>query len=262
MITLYHNDISTCSQKARLCLAEKGLAWEDRHMNLRAGEHQTDWYMKLNRRAVVPTLVDDGRAIPESNVICEYLDEAYPERPLRPKDPHGKALMRLWTKQLDEDIHDAGIAVLSFAVAFRHQYLEQKDGGKELVERVPTASKREKRRDVVERGLDSSFVTFAMKRLEALFCDMDAALAQHAWLVGNDYSLADLAYTPYLTRIEHLNLMSWLDRKPHLAGWFERVHARPSYADAIGRWENPGHVSLMKSRGAEAWPKLRGVLAA
>ena len=32
MITLYHNDISTCSQKARLCLAEKGLAWEDRHI--------------------------------------------------------------------------------------------------------------------------------------------------------------------------------------------------------------------------------------
>ena len=217
--------------------------------------------MKLNRRAVVPTLVDDGRAIPESNVICEYLDEAYPERPLRPKDPHGKALMRLWTKQLDEDIHDAGIAVSSFAVAFRHQYLEQKDGGKELVERVPTASKREKRRDVVERGLDSSFVTFAMKRLEALFCDMDAALAQHAWLVGNDYSLADLASTPYLTRIEHLNLMSWLDRRPALAGWSRARPCAPELCRRDRRWRKSGPCVADEIARRRAWPKLQAVLA-
>ena len=53
MLTLYHNDMSSCAQKVRLMLAEKGLAWESRHLNLRAGEHQQDWYIKLNPRAVV-----------------------------------------------------------------------------------------------------------------------------------------------------------------------------------------------------------------
>jgi glutathione S-transferase len=45
MLTLYHNDMSLCAQKVRLCLAEKGLAWEDKHLVLRAAEHQQPWYL-------------------------------------------------------------------------------------------------------------------------------------------------------------------------------------------------------------------------
>ena len=40
MLALYHNDMSLCAQKVRVCLAEKGLEWESRHLVLRAGEHQ------------------------------------------------------------------------------------------------------------------------------------------------------------------------------------------------------------------------------
>src|SRR6266540_2059859 len=85
MLALYHNDMSLCAQKVRVCLAEKGLEWESRHLVLRAGEHQQSWYRKLNRRAVVPTLLDGDKVIPESNVILEYLDETYPDPPLAPK---------------------------------------------------------------------------------------------------------------------------------------------------------------------------------
>ena len=129
-LALYHNDMSSCAQKVRLMLAEKGLEWESRHLDLRAGEHQKDWYIKLNPRAVVPTLIDGDIVVPESNVINEYLDERFPDPPLKPADPFGRARMRLWTKQLDEGVHDAGIAVLSFALAFRHQYLTRGEAGK------------------------------------------------------------------------------------------------------------------------------------
>ena len=111
MLALYHNDMSSCAQKVRLMLAEKGLQWESRHLDLRAGEHQQDWYVKLNPRAVVPTLIDGDIVVPESNVINEYLDERFPDPPLKPSEPFGRARMRLWTKQLDEGVHDAGIAV-------------------------------------------------------------------------------------------------------------------------------------------------------
>ncbi len=114
MLALYHNDMSSCAQKVRLMLAEKGLEWESRHLDLRAGEHQKDWYVKLNPRAVVPTLIDGDIVVPESNVINEYLDERFPDPPQKPADPFGRARMRLWTKQLDEGVHDAGIAILSF----------------------------------------------------------------------------------------------------------------------------------------------------
>ena len=79
MLALYHNDMSLCAQKVRVGLAEKKLDWESRHLVLRAAEHQQPWYLELNRRAVVPTLIDGEKVIPESNVILEYLDEAYPD---------------------------------------------------------------------------------------------------------------------------------------------------------------------------------------
>ena len=56
MLVLYHNDMSVCAQKVRLCLAEKGLAYEARHLNLRAGDQQQVDYLKLNPKGVVPTL--------------------------------------------------------------------------------------------------------------------------------------------------------------------------------------------------------------
>src|SRR5215211_8745027 len=177
-LALYHNDMSSCAQKVRLMLAEKGLEWESRHLNLRFCEHQNDCYIKLNPRAVVPTLIDGDMVVPESNVINEYLDERFPDPPLKPPDPFGRARMRLWTKQLDEGVHDAGIAILSFGLAFRHQYISKGEAGKAMLESIPDPMKRERRRDVIEKGLDSPFFKTAILRMLDLFHDMEARLTE------------------------------------------------------------------------------------
>jgi glutathione S-transferase len=261
MLALYHNDMSSCAQKVRLCLAEKKLEWESRHLDLRAGEHQQDWYVKLNPRAVVPTLVDGETVVPESNVINEYLDERFPDPPLKPADPAGRAKMRLWTKQLDEGVHDAGIAVLSFALAFRHQYLDKGEAGKRMLETIPDPIKRERRRDVIEKGLDSPFFRIAIARLLELYRDMDATLGRQRWLAGDDYSIADAAFTPYVVRLDHLDVLALLDRTPRVADWYRRLQARPSFAEAIVRWENPKYLELMKRKGRESWPKIDEIVA-
>jgi glutathione S-transferase len=260
-LALYHNDMSSCAQKVRLMLAEKSLEWESRHLNLRAGEHQKDWYIKLNPRAVVPTLIDGDIVVPESNVINEYLDERFPDPPLKPADPFGRARMRLWTKQLDEGVHDAGIAVLSFGLAFRHQYLTKGDAGKEMLESIPDPIKRERRRDVIEKGLDSPFFITAVSRLLTLYRDMDNALASHAWLAGDDYTIADAAFTPYVVRIEHLDVMGLLDPTPRTADWYRRIKTRPSFQPAIIQWENADYLDLMKREGRENWPKIKEIMA-
>ena len=59
MLMLYHNDMSVCAAKVRIALAEKGVAWEGKHLDLRAGDAQKQDYLKLNPNAVVPTLVRD-----------------------------------------------------------------------------------------------------------------------------------------------------------------------------------------------------------
>ena len=261
-LALYHNDMSSCAQKVRLCLAEKGLQWESRHLNLRAGDHQQDWYVKLNRRAVVPTLIDGDIVVPESNVINEYLDERFSDPPLMPRDSFGRAQVRLWTKQLDEDIHDACIAILSFGIAFRHQYLERGEQGKKMLDEIPNVIKRERRRDVIDKGLDSKHFEIAVGRMKLLLSEMDEALSQHKWLVGNDYTVADAAFTPYLARLDHLNILGMTEPWPRAADWYERIKSRPSFQDAIVRWENPKYLELMKGRGAEAWPQVKRIMAA
>jgi glutathione S-transferase len=261
-LALYHNDMSSCAQKVRLTLAEKGLEWESRHLDLRAGEHQKEWYIKLNPRAVVPTLNDGDIVVPESNVINEYLDERFTDPPLKPADPFGRARMRLWTKQLDEGVHDAGIAILSFGVAFRHQYISKGEAGKEMLESIPDPAKRERRRNVIDKGLDSPHFKIAIDRLLTLYRDMDNVLANHAWLAGDRYSIADAAFTPYVVRLEHLDVMGLLGLTPRTADWYRRIKARPSFAAAITRWENDKYLELMKRQGRENWPKIKEIMTA
>ena len=91
MLELFHNDMSTCSQKVRLALAEKGLDWTDHHLNLRAADQQKLDYLALNPNGVVPTIRDYGTVVIESTVINEYLDDAYPAPPLRPEDASARS---------------------------------------------------------------------------------------------------------------------------------------------------------------------------
>ena len=261
MLTLYHNDMSLCAQKARLCLAEKGLPWEDKHLVLRAGDHQQPWYLKLNRRAVVPTLVHDDKVITESNVILEYLEDAFPTPSLRPQDPYGKAKMRLWIKQLDEDIHDASAAILSFGIAFRHQYLERGEAGKRMLEQIPNIFKRERRRDVIEKGTGSQHFIIAVERMVLLLDEMEEALADRQWLASDQYTLADVAFAPYLARLEHLNILPMIGERKRVWDWYARCKARPSFAAAITKWENPSYLELMKRRGTEHWPEVEAIVS-
>lgn len=259
MLALYHNDMSLCAQKVRVGLAEKGLAWESRHLVLRSGEHQQPWYLKLNRRAVVPTLIDGDKVIPESNVILEYLDEAYPQPALMPADPYARAKVRLWTKQLDEDIHDASAAILSFGIAFRHQYLDRGEAGQKMLEEIPNLFKRERRRDVIANGTGSQHFVIALRRMVLMLDEMEEALAAHAWLAGDQYTLADVAFSPYLARLEHLNIAPLFEQRSRVSDWYRRCKARPSFHEAITRWENPDYLKLMQARGSDAWPQVQQI---
>ncbi len=117
-----------------------------------------------------------------------------------------RAKVRLWTKQLDEDIHDSSAAVMSFGIAFRQQYLDRGEAGKKMLEEIPNLIKRERRRDVIEKGTGSQHFVIAVRRMVLLLDEMEEALAAHAWLRGRRTALADVAFTPYLARLEHLNI--------------------------------------------------------
>lgn len=254
--------MSTCAQKARVCLAEKGLDYTEHHLDLRSGDQQDPEYLKLNPRGVVPTLIDGQKVIRESNVILEYLDDEYPTPSLRPRDSLGKAQMRLWLKRFDEGLHDIATATISMGTAFRHQYLEKDDVELEaLIEKIPDPIKRIRRRDVVENGTKAQEFRKAVWMMDDCMCDMQEQLERSEWLAGECYSLADVAYTPYLTRLDHLGLLGFIENRPQVSDWYQRVKARPSYTEAIVRWENKKYLALMGEKAAACWPEISAIIA-
>jgi glutathione S-transferase len=117
MLVLYEFGNSVCCQKVRLVLFEKGLAWESREINLFRGEQYDPDYLKINPKGVVPALLHDGRPLIESTLICEYLDEVFPEPHLIPVSAYERAQTRLWSKVVDEGLHE-GITEISFSAMF------------------------------------------------------------------------------------------------------------------------------------------------
>jgi len=263
MLELYHNAMSTCSQKVRLTLAEKGQVWTGHHLNLRARDQHRPDYLALNPNGVVPTLVHDGRVVIESAVIDEYLDQVFAAPPLRPTDAYGRARMRLWVKQLDEGLHAAS-ATISACIAFRSQFT----AGKTAAEIEQTLAgyvdpvKRARMRENVLEGVASSHFVPAIQRIRRMLDEMERELAQGPWLAGADYTLADIAFTPYVTRIHHLNQDWLLDARPHVAGWFERVRARPAYKSAMEDLFDSDFISLMAEKGARERHAVRRTLDA
>jgi glutathione S-transferase len=261
MLTLYHNDMSVCAAKVRTALAEKKAEWTGVVLDLRAGDAQKPEYLKLNPMAVVPTLVVDGVPIIESTVICEYVDDRFPDAPLKPADALGRARMRLWTKQLDDTLH-AAVGTLSFCIAFRHQWLARpaEDRARWLAG-IPQPERRDRSQQNLEHGLQSSYFRPALMRYLKLFGDIEAALADRPWLAGDSFSLADVGYAPYLARLRHLGCDVLFDRHPRVAAWAERVAARPSVQEGVARWFNPKYLALFEQQRGPARETIAKLLA-
>jgi glutathione S-transferase len=100
---LYQTNASPFPTRVRLMLYAKGIEAEIiEPPGFHSSSESKGDYLKINPIGRVPTLVlDDGRALPESEVICEYLEDAFPEPALRPSDPWARARMRLLTRICD-----------------------------------------------------------------------------------------------------------------------------------------------------------------
>jgi len=262
MFALYHNNHSTSSQKVRIVLAEKGLSWSNRHLDLTTGEHLRPDYLRVNPAGVVPTLVDGSAAIPESNVIGEYLDDRWPEPALRPTDPLGRARMRLWTRRLDEGLHVA-IGTVTMACAVRYQYLAlDPEARRRKLTVIPDPDRRERFQINIDKGTDSPLLKDALRRYDRLFTAMERTLAETAWLAGEDYSLADAAFTPYLARFDQLGLSGLWAERPRLGDWFARVVARRSFETAVAAPLAPAFRDLLAEKGSKAWPAVAKIVRA
>ena len=251
MLELYDFPNSICAQKVRMTLFEKGLECQKHDVNLFKSAQYDPAYLKLNPKGYVPTLVHDGKAIRESNLICEYLDEVFPDPPLGPADPAARASMRLWGKAVDEGLFEAA-AVLSFSAMFRERMKQQTEEQRQQRYRnVGDPARRDRYKSTFEDGVASPYVYRGIAAFEIAFKNMDAALADgNDWLVANMFSLAEINVVPMVARLEYLAMLDvWLADRPVVRAWWQRVQDRPCYRAEITNGISPDEVEEMRDYG-------------
>ena len=227
MLELWNAHVSTCSQKVRMALAEKGLDWTDRQINFTRGDHLSDWYLKLNPNGVVPTLVHDGEPVIDSSVIDEYLDDVFPDAPLRPADPRARARMRAWRQYIDE-VPTPAIRVPSFHLVFRRIWADATpEAFDRHSERLPL---RKHFYEMRSGGFSDEDMREALEKLDQTVGRMEDALSDgRPWLVGDQFTLADVSVMPTIVRLEDLRLeVLWAER-PSVTAWYERLKGRPAF---------------------------------
>lgn len=232
-MTLYHGWTSSASRKVRFCLAEKGLEYESRPIEILSFEHHSAWFKKLNPSGKVPALVIDGEPFVESNLINEYLDERWPEPPLMPSDPQQRYEVRLFALYIDQTCLPA---------VQKHNWMERMHpvarewSDDELAERlaaVPT----EERRHVWYRMARDPYSEEELKAALDVLIDMADRIGRGVeaggWTVGEAFSLADIAASPYVRRLIEIAPEEVSDKvRPAVADWWRRLTARPAYAKA------------------------------
>jgi len=195
MLTLYDDVFSPYARKVRIALYEKGVPFE-RVRALHGDCNRTD-FLHVNPRAEVPALVDGDFALFDSTVICEYLEDRYPQPSLYPADPRLRAACRLV-----EDLADTQLDAATYAVA------------------------------IVELGRHESHPALhetAGRDLRRLYDALEQRLGGNDFLCGN-FSLADIAIAPHLMAAAFLGFPLDPTKQPALLRWMERMQERPAVA--------------------------------
>ena len=251
MLELYYlkEADSVCSNRAVVTLSEKGIDdWTPHYIKLLNEDHFKGDYLKINPKAVVPTLVHNGQPIRESSIICDYIDDLAADPALKPSDPLQRAYMREWIKDSDETGFP-GVAALNFVTRFRSvidvNKLEKR------WKKQPDLEKTLRQQSVIREGMDSEWVLRGIVGWDRIFKKMDDILSDgRPWIMGDNLTLVETCYAPLIKVLDMIKWLDiWFDGRPWVANWWENLGQRPS---VLGLDEYEGHTADIGSDHAKA----------
>ncbi len=198
---LLHYPMSSCSQKVRIFLGEKGIDWQSHPVDLPKGEQKSDWFLGINAAGCVPVLIHDGRVWNESNDILVYLEGAFPSAAgayLPVSESERQRAQELMA--LEEGLHKH-LRVVTFTFV------------------MPGA--------LMNHAFEAHEVEDAAQRFDEVLKHLDTRLAEAAYLCGDRLMLPDIAW--FIT-IHRLVLAGYpIARLPHLAKYYRGLLGRPAF---------------------------------
>lgn len=229
---LYHGDISNCSMRVRMTLEEKQLNWVSHHIDLKKKENISDDYFGINPNGLVPTLVHDGVVHIESNDIIDYLDQTFPEPALRSSEKEAEMLE--WLK-LSAELHVPAIKPYVYANKMAPKLKKSQE---EEAKYKNLQTNEELKEFHSKHAGQSMFSDDDIRRSEELLTDaftkLEASLEDAPWIMGEQYSLADISWIP----INFVLIGCGYDFSPYpnVKRWMERIQERDSYRTGILDW--------------------------
>jgi glutathione S-transferase len=263
MLTLYDFGNSVCCQKVRITMRAKGLDWESVKVDLFKAEQYDPRYLKLNPKGIVPTLVHDGKAIIESTLICEYLDDTFPVPRLVPADPWLRTRMRLWSKMVDEGLFE-GIAEISFSAMFRERMRTMSE---EIHERrfrnIGDPRRLDRFMSTYEFSVRSPFVKHGIAAYERAFKMLEDTLSETGpWILGASPSLADISLMPFAARLDYLGLLDlWIKNRPCVRAWWALAREWPSFKTGLRDLISEPEFSEMRMHGPKIADDVSEIIA-
>jgi glutathione S-transferase len=230
-IHLLHFSGSTCSKKIRIFLDYKHIDWVSHPINLVKRENNSDWFMGINPRGLVPVLVHDGQVHIESN------EQLYPEPPLMPAQQSAELATLL---QAEDDLHvDLRNLTMRFTAPAKlmqrseEQLQQYQSSGTGTVGGEPDSHKAEEleywRNFAANQGITESQVIESASRFKRELDKLEIRLDSASYLLGDTVSLADIAWFININRI--LLAGYPLQRlHPRLWAWRQRLLQTPAFA--------------------------------
>nr|XP_043621999.1 probable glutathione S-transferase parC [Erigeron canadensis] len=183
--------------RVRIALAEKGVNYEYKEQDL---ANKSQLLLEMNPvHKKIPVLIHGGKPICESNIIVQYIDEAWNDKSLTllPSDPYLKAQARFWADFIDKKLYDAGKRI--------------------------SASKGEEQEVAKKEFID-------------LLRVLEGQLGEKQYLIGESFGYADIALIPFsfwFYTLEKMANMSIENECPKLVAWIKRCMERESVSKSI-----------------------------
>jgi len=229
VLKLYSFGPGANSLKPLLTIFEMGLPVERQLLNPSIFEHHEDWFKKINPRGQVPALVHDGKVITESTVICEYLQDEFPDYPkLRPDDSYGKAMMRIWTKWVDEYFCWCVSTIGWQRMVGRMVDHLSEEEFEEKVKRIPIPEQQVKWRRA-RHGFPQEMLDEEMAKIRISIARLEEHLSKHEWLVPEMYTLADICNFAIANGMQFgfPEIVNEADT-PGVLRWMKQINERPA----------------------------------
>ncbi|WP_312341010.1 glutathione S-transferase family protein [Stutzerimonas nitrititolerans] len=204
-LTVFGAPLSPFVRKVRLCLLEKSMEYQ---LEMIMPFTPPDWYLQLNPLGRIPAFKDADVSLADSSVICQYLDEAYPDRlPLYGDNAPQRGQVRWLEKYADYEL-----APLTTFGIFRNRILKPSAGHPCNEESVQAALN---------------------EKLPPHLDYLERQLGQQDYFVGDRLTMADIAIASQLLNMEHGGERLDPARWPALAAHYERMKARESFASIL-----------------------------